>query len=96
MSFSNTLDRDVIDRTGIAGRFDLQIDAERVFLPVADSQQRDDGLPLMPEIDSAATLKAFQRALPKIGLKLEPAKGAGIFLVIDRVERDPDTPSAER
>ena len=84
---SSNLDRDVIDKTGIAGRFDLQIDAERVFLPVADSQPRDDGMPFMPEIDSAATANAFQRALPKIGLKLEPVKGAGMFLVIDQVER---------
>jgi uncharacterized protein (TIGR03435 family) len=84
---SSNLDRDVIDQTGIVGRFDLQIDAERVFLSVADSQPRDDGMPPMPEIDSVATFKAFQRSLPKIGLKLQPAKGAVMFLVIDHVER---------
>ena len=84
---SSNMDRYAIDRTGIEGLFDLQIDADRVCRPVADSQPRDDGLPSMPEVDFAATAKAFQRALPKIGLKLEPAKGAGMFLVIDRVER---------
>jgi len=84
---SSNVDRDVIDKTGIAGLFDLQIDAGRVLLPVADSPPRDDGMPFMPETDYAATAKAFQRALPKIGLKLEPAKGAGMFLVIDHVER---------
>jgi uncharacterized protein (TIGR03435 family) len=81
------LDRDVIDKTGIAGRFDLQIDADRAYLPAADSQPPGDGMPFMPEIDDEATAKAFQRALPKIGLKLEPAKGAGVVLVIDHVER---------
>ena len=29
---STNLDRDVIDKTGIAGRFDLQVDADRVLL----------------------------------------------------------------
>jgi uncharacterized protein (TIGR03435 family) len=84
---SSNVERDVIDKTGIAGLFDLRVDAGRVWLPVADSQPRDDGMPFMPETDYAATAKAFQRALPKIGLKLEPAKGAGMFLVIDHVER---------
>jgi uncharacterized protein (TIGR03435 family) len=84
---STNLDRDVIDKTGIAGRFDLQIDADRAYLPAADSQPPGDGMPFMPEIDDEATAKAFQRALPKIGLKLEPAKGAGVVLVIDHVER---------
>jgi len=84
---SSNVDRDVIDSTGIAGRFDLQIDADRVRLAATDSQPRDDGMPFMPETDYAATAKAFQRALPKVGLKLEPAKKAGTFLVIDHVER---------
>jgi hypothetical protein len=39
-----------------------------------------------PELDREATAKAFQRALPKIGLKLEPAMAAGMFLVIDHIE----------
>jgi hypothetical protein len=43
--------------------------------------------PPRPELDREATAKAFQRALPKIGLKLEPAMGAGMFLVIYRIER---------
>jgi uncharacterized protein (TIGR03435 family) len=43
--------------------------------------------PPRPELNREATAKAFQRALPKIGLKLEPAMGAGTFLVIDHIER---------
>ena len=84
---SSNMDRDVIDRTGIPGRFDLQIDAGRVYLPAADSGPRDDGMPFMPETDYAATAKAFQSALPKIGLKLESARGPGLFLVVDHVEK---------
>ena len=49
---------------------------------------RVDGMPPpRPELNREATAKAFQRALPKIGLKLEPAMGAGTFLVIDHIER---------
>ena len=37
-------------------------------------------------LDCLATANTFQKA-PKIGLKPQPAKGTGTFLVIDRIER---------
>jgi bla regulator protein blaR1 len=83
------LDRDVIDKTGIAGFYDVHLEVAPVWLPADDSQPRDDGAlpPPTYQIDRAATARAFQSALLKVGLKLEATKGAGVFLVIDHVER---------
>ena len=60
----------MIDKTGIAGLFDLQVDGGREVLPVADSQPRDDVLPPMrlqsrvAEVDSlAAVLTICSREL---------------------------------
>jgi hypothetical protein len=47
--------------------------------------------PPPPELDVAAGYKWFQSAVPKLGLKLEAAKGAGDFLVVDHVERPAGT-----
>jgi uncharacterized protein (TIGR03435 family) len=87
-NLSGFFDRDVVDKTGITGVFDIHIDASRVDLPDLSAGPPAEGTPPPPrEWDRAATFKAFQAALPKIGLKLEPAKGSGVFLVIDHVER---------
>ena len=86
-NLSFLFDRDVIDKTGIEGFYDIEIDADRVLLPAGDSIPRDDGMPPPPRTDRAATAREFQRAMPKIGLKMQPAKGPGVLLVIDRVER---------
>jgi uncharacterized protein (TIGR03435 family) len=86
-NLSSLLDRDVIDKTGIAGFYDIRFDAEAVLQPADDSLPRDDGMPPPRQIDRAATARAFQRALPKVGLKLQSSKGPGVFLVIDHVER---------
>jgi uncharacterized protein (TIGR03435 family) len=83
------LDRDVVDRTGIAGTFDIHVEA-----PPADPSARDvaDGMPVPREPNLRASPtdamgSAIFDAVQKVGLKLEPAKGSGEFLVIDRVER---------
>jgi uncharacterized protein (TIGR03435 family) len=84
---SGWFDRDVVDRTGIVGVFDFHIDAHQVRLPDLSAAPPADGAPPPPQWDRAATFKLFQAALPKLGLKLEPARGLGPFLVIDHVER---------
>lgn len=87
-NLSGYFDRDVVDKTGIAGVFDIHVDAHRVDLPDLSAGPPADGAPPhAPQWDQAATFKLFQAALPKIGLKLEAAKGAGVYLVIDHVER---------
>jgi uncharacterized protein (TIGR03435 family) len=80
------LDRPVIDKTGLAGRYDIHL-----------TLASDDGAGTadVPHVLAAAVER-------QLGLKLVPAKGPGTFLVIDRVERpDPNraavaTPQASR
>lgn len=84
--FANLLsmifDKDVVDRTGITGVFDIHLDRPEVN-PVPS-----------PPGESTATagsgmdfVIAVQATLQKLGLKLESARGQSEFLVIDHVER---------
>jgi uncharacterized protein (TIGR03435 family) len=82
---STIFDRDVVDRTGIAGLFDIHLD-------------RQEANP-MPSLSGETTpmaggdpggmdfVIAVQTALQKLGLKVESARGQSEFLVIDHVER---------
>ncbi len=72
------LDRPVIDKTGVAGIFHVHVE----FAPDGATPQFRPGPSDEPVGPSIFT--AFQEQL---GLKLEPAKGPGEFLVIDSVER---------
>jgi uncharacterized protein (TIGR03435 family) len=81
------IDRPVIDKTGITGRFDIHLEfaideSTPRFLPGGDLAN----VPAAPSDDPVgpAVFAAIQQQL---GLKLEPTKGPGEFLVIDRVER---------
>jgi uncharacterized protein (TIGR03435 family) len=66
------LDRDVIDKTGIAGAFDIHVETP-------------DAADLIPS--PANMSDTIFAAVRSVGLRMEPAKGSGDFLVIDRVER---------
>jgi uncharacterized protein (TIGR03435 family) len=66
-----SLDRLVFDKTGVAGKFDINMEYSRD----QDSDVADAG----PSIPTAVQ--------QQLGLKLVPAKGPGEFLVIDHVER---------
>jgi uncharacterized protein (TIGR03435 family) len=65
------IDRPVIDKTGLAGRFDIHLD-----LPSDETAGASD-------LTSTLAIAVRQQ----LGLKLVSAKGPGDFLVIDRVER---------
>jgi len=73
MFFSYSLDRGVIDKTGIAGMFDIHLELS----PEASGDSAE---------PSTSTDPIFA-AVHKLGLKLELTKGPGKFLVIDHVER---------
>jgi uncharacterized protein (TIGR03435 family) len=78
------LDRPVLNKTGIAGRFSFNLDfaadaTARGVIPPGGTLPPDASDPFGPSI-----LTAIQEQL---GLKLEPAKAPAEFLVIDRVER---------
>lgn len=84
--FSAWLDRDVIDKTGIAGVFDvhLALSFDDVGLrPRGDDAPTDPAAPAIP----ADPFGAISAAVQRLGLKLVPAKGPGEFFVIDRVEK---------
>jgi len=74
------MDRPVVDRTGIEGRFDFTLDwrpDETQFASFGPPQpQPDDGKPSIYE--------AFQQQL---GLKLERGKAQADVMVIDKLER---------
>ena len=75
LQISQVLDRDVIDKTGITGLFDIHVDAP----PPEDAASASDAL-------SSAVFDAVRI----VGLRLEPSKGSGEFLMIDRVEKPAD------
>ena len=86
MFFLVTLDRPVIDETGMAGRFDFHLE-----LPAEEFGRRARSLPALSDPVAPATdpalISAIKTAVRKLGLSLEPAKRPGDFLVIGRLER---------
>jgi uncharacterized protein (TIGR03435 family) len=84
-SLGHNLDRPVINQTGIAGRFDYHLE----FAPDETvAEPRDDGPGAPGATPSEAAGPSIFTALQRqLGLKLEPARARGEFLVIERVER---------
>jgi len=82
------LDRDVVDRTGIEGTFDIHFDPASAGPPPSVHQDGAPGVsnPAVPAPRSDA-FDVVVRSLENVGLRLEPAQAAGEFLVIDHVER---------
>ncbi|HMJ61897.1 MAG TPA: M56 family metallopeptidase [Bryobacteraceae bacterium] len=84
-----TLDRPVIDETGIRGRFNfhLELPAEAIenliHRPHGSAALSD---PAARASDSSL-MSAIKSAVQKLGLNVEPAKGPGEFLAIDHVEK---------
>lgn len=79
------LDRPVIDKTGITGKWDMKvpIPVEDLTPPTVDpnrdrpfDQYRDDEM--------------IFSAMKQLGLRLEPVKGPGMVLVVDSIERPTD------
>jgi uncharacterized protein (TIGR03435 family) len=70
---THTLNRPVVNKTGIAGRFDFHLE----YAP-------ERGAPADDVSEGPSIFTALQEQL---GLKLESAKGPGEFFVIDSVER---------
>ncbi len=84
---SGWADRDVVDKTGLAGMFDFHFD-------IPPREPREDGVsgqsapgPVRSADDSAGMFTAALQVLGKLGLKVTPAKRLTQSLVIDHVER---------
>jgi len=85
LSAPEILERAVIDKTGIAGMFDIQLPGPREL-------REGLGVALLevptPATDSSSDFfEGTRAAVQKLGLNLERAKGPGEFLVIDHVEK---------
>jgi len=92
LPLSGRLDRNVIDRTGITGTFDVHLElAPGVSRPLPPPPppvvSADPGAAPPAPPDPGDVFLAMQTGLQKLGLKLESAKSPVEFLVIDRVER---------
>lgn len=86
-TFSETLGlilgRQVIDKTGISGRFDFDFE-------FAIDQSTPGFVPNAAPADPAGGESVFTAVQDQFGLKLESTKGPGEVLVIDHVERPSD------
>jgi uncharacterized protein (TIGR03435 family) len=76
------VDRPVINRTGIAGRFTFRLE-----FGADGTMARPGGDAGFPSADSSAAASIFTVLEDELGLKLEPSTGPGTALVIDHVER---------
>ena len=81
------MDREVIDRTGLAGRFDIHLevtpaDLQAKFVAGRAADQPDQ--PTADEKDGPSISLALQQQL---GLKLETGRGPVPVLVVDHIER---------
>jgi bla regulator protein BlaR1 len=85
------LDRPVVDKTGIAGLFDIHLEfaidqTTPNFLPGGPLDSPGGGPPAEPA-DPAGGPSIFTAIQEQLGLKLDPVKVPGEFLVIDSVEK---------
>jgi uncharacterized protein (TIGR03435 family) len=84
------LDRDVIDKTGITGMFDIHLEVSRAdltprFLAGGPAGQ---GEPLTPAVSADPTGPSIYTAIQQqLGLRLESSRGSVDVLVIDYIER---------
>jgi uncharacterized protein (TIGR03435 family) len=81
------LDRPVIDKTGITGRFDIRVEFSREGTKMAGMPllQPNDGRP--PAVDPTGPPSIFTALQEELGLRLESGKGPVETLVIDHIER---------
>jgi uncharacterized protein (TIGR03435 family) len=78
---SSYVDRDIVDKTGLKGVFDVHLDLAPADLGYPDA---------VPDPSSPFTLGdggAISSAIQKLGLQMRSAKESAQFLVIDHVER---------
>jgi len=71
------VDRDIVDKTGVAGVFDVHLDLAPADLGYPDA------IPDPTSTYSPGDGRAIAAAVDKLGLQMRPAKGSAPFLVID-------------
>jgi uncharacterized protein (TIGR03435 family) len=80
------LDRPVIDRTGISGRFTIHLEFMRDQVTARLPEAPSPNGPTAPLSDSTPPM-IFTAIQEQLGLKLTSARGPVEFLVIDHIER---------
>ncbi|SPE39608.1 Peptidase M56, BlaR1 (fragment) [Candidatus Sulfopaludibacter sp. SbA3] len=85
MALPQVAGRPIIDKTGLAGEYDIQIDFAPDNLMPEPGGRGGAGDPGAPSADTPAP--SIFAALQQLGLKLEAGKGPVEILVIDHVER---------
>jgi uncharacterized protein (TIGR03435 family) len=76
----SSMDRPVVNRTGLSGHFDLELGYETV-------RQQGSEVDLASPSDLSGPSSIFTALQEQLGLKLEPTKGPVDVLVIDHVEQ---------
>jgi uncharacterized protein (TIGR03435 family) len=80
----SALDRPVVDKTGLSGRYDFDLE----FTP--DESQFDGAFGSRPGNDDSAKPGLFAAMQQQLGLRLEATKGSVEALVVDHIERPSD------
>jgi uncharacterized protein (TIGR03435 family) len=76
------LDRDVVDKTDLAEKFDIHFEWSPDEITTGTP-----GPPADPAAFRSKLASDLEAAIPRLGLVLQPAKGSSKFLVIDHVEK---------
>lgn len=84
------MDGEVIDKTGIDGRFDIQLEVTPAALQRQSVAGRTAEQQGQPPVDDADAGPSISTALQQLGLKLQTGRGPVQVLVVDRIERPTD------
>jgi uncharacterized protein (TIGR03435 family) len=85
--FGEMLDRPVIDRTGISGRYDFHLEFAMDETAPPPHRPGTDPVQLPDAASDPSRGPSIFTAIQQYGLRLERSKGPGEFLVIDHVEK---------
>jgi uncharacterized protein (TIGR03435 family) len=90
LQLATRLDRDVIDKTGIVGMFDIHLEVSRAdlaprFLAGGEVRQDDPSTPVAGTDPTGPSI--FTALQQQLGLRLESGKGPVETLVIDHIEK---------
>lgn len=80
------MDREVIDKTGLTGRFDIHLEVSLASLRPKYVAGRATGQDDLSATDDSDTGPSLATALQQLGLKLETGKGPVQAIVVDHIE----------